>query len=178
MPNRIEPERERYLIQHVRADPRCLEELYEAYLPAVYGYIYSRVNHRQDAEDLTSEVFLKMIRRLDQHRLENSFAAWLFTIAHHTVIDFYRRWSKTRALDDASPAPTLETAVDHQALHQLIAGLPERRQEVITLKFFGGLRNQEIALILNLDERTVASHLSRGLHDLYQQLQEGESHER
>ncbi|MCU0498252.1 MAG: RNA polymerase sigma factor [Anaerolineae bacterium] len=173
MPNRIEPERERYLIQHIRDDPRCLEELYEAYLPAVYGYIYSRVNHRQDTEDLTSEVFLKMIRHLDQHRLQHSFAAWLFTIAHHSVIDFYRHAAKSQTVETIPTASVSDPFVEYQDLYQLIAKLPERRQEVITLKFFGGLRNQEIALILKLDERTVASHLSRALEDLYQQLQEG-----
>jgi RNA polymerase sigma factor (sigma-70 family) len=55
-----------------------------------------------------------------------------------------------------------------QAFHirQMIALLPIKRQEVVILKFFGGLRNKEIAAVLDLDERTVASHLSRALTDL------------
>ncbi|HET7078316.1 MAG TPA: sigma-70 region 4 domain-containing protein, partial [Chloroflexia bacterium] len=52
-------------------------------------------------------------------------------------------------------------------LHRLIATLSPRRREVITLKFFGGLQNREIAAVLGLDERTVASHLCRALEDLY-----------
>ena len=55
-----------------------------------------------------------------------------------------------------------------KSLQQLISTLSPRRQEIITLKFFGGLRNKEIAQILRLDERTVASHLCRGLEDLHQ----------
>jgi RNA polymerase sigma factor (sigma-70 family) len=51
-------------------------------------------------------------------------------------------------------------------LRRMIDTLPPRRQEVITLRFFGGLRNQEIAAMLDLDERTVASHLARALSDL------------
>jgi DNA-directed RNA polymerase specialized sigma24 family protein len=55
-------------------------------------------------------------------------------------------------------------------LRCLIGTLSPRRQEIITLKFFGGLRNREIALMLALDERTVASHLCRGLEDLHRKL--------
>ena len=52
-------------------------------------------------------------------------------------------------------------------MHRMIARLPERRREIITLRFYGELRNQEIAEVLGLDVRTVASHLSRGLRDLH-----------
>jgi RNA polymerase sigma factor (sigma-70 family) len=71
-------------------------------------------------------------------------------------------------LTSHTPSPeeilTQEEAFQH--MRALIATLSPRRQEIITLKFFGGLRNGEIADILELDERTVASHLSRGLRDL------------
>lgn len=64
------------------------------------------------------------------------------------------------------PEEALRQQETFQHMRELVTTLSPRRQEVITLKFFGGLRNKEIADILNLDERTVASHLSRGLQDL------------
>ena len=65
-----------------------------------------------------------------------------------------------------SPEETLTQEEAFQHMRAVVATLSPRRQEIITLKFFGGLRNREIADILGLDERTVASHLSRGLRDL------------
>ncbi len=73
----------------------------------------------------------------------------------------------------ADPAPN-ECALRHEAsatLHRHLRALPPRRQEVVALRFFGGLRNREIAAVLDLDERTVAAHLSRGLLDLHRRYQ-------
>jgi RNA polymerase sigma factor (sigma-70 family) len=71
-------------------------------------------------------------------------------------------------LTSRSPRPeeALTQQETFEQMRALLATLSPRRQEVITLRFFGGLRNQEIAGILGLDERTIASHLSRGLQDL------------
>ena len=143
----------------------------------------------QDAEDLTSLVFLKAVRGRDQFngRHERSLDAWLFAIARHAVTDFYRRadpGGEPEALEDealarhaAQPTPeaALLTAERHAELRRLIRALPTRRREIVALRYFGGLRNQEIAAVLGLGERTVAAHLSRALRDLhaaYQQLEE------
>ncbi len=174
---------EHQLLQAVKHNPAAFRELYRLYFPRIYGYIASRVGSRQDAEDLTSETFLKAIEGLDgfTYRGEGALAAWLFKIATNTVNGFYRKNpSRLVSLDMpiTSDSPPLEHSLMQQEtsalLRQLIQTLPQRRQEVIRLKYFGGLRNQEIALVLGLDERTVASHLSRGLEDLHHKLQQAE----
>jgi RNA polymerase sigma factor (sigma-70 family) len=172
--------------------PAEWEALYRAFLPRLYAYVAARVPAPQDAEDLTAVVFLKAVRNRDQFtgRHERSLAAWLFAIARHAVTDFYRRADprgEPQALEDAalalpaaqpSPEAALLEAERHAELRRLIRALPARRREIVALRYFGGLRNQEIAAVLGLGERTVAAHLSRALRDLYaayQQLEE-ESH--
>lgn len=181
---------EQSLIEKVQQhhDPMAFRELYRHYFPRIYGYVAYRVGHTLDREDVVSEVFLKALEKLDRftYRGEGSFAAWLFRIAHNTVSSFYRSHVPIQVemeevmldqlLIDDTPAP--DSAVLKQEifarLHDYLRSLPPQRQKVISLRFFGGLRNQEIAEILGLDARTVASHLTRGLADLHQLFSQDE----
>lgn len=181
-------EQERAYIQQARADPRAFVYLYDHYFPRIHAYVCYRVHTQQDAEDLVADIFIKAMLEVGnfEWRHENSFSGWLFRIAHNLIVDYYRRYEQVQrteiALDPGEPAPGAHLASQalrpEQVLNQqetfrqmraLVATLSPRRQEVITLKFFGGLRNKEIAGILDLDERTVASHLSRGLQNLRDQ---------
>jgi RNA polymerase sigma-70 factor (ECF subfamily) len=172
------------LIEQARHQPEAFRELYRAYFPRIYAYVAYRVGRKTDAEDITADVFTKVIESLTQfeYRGEGSFAAWLFRIAYHALSQFYReqrRETEPLSLDDLpkihssdpSPDHTLTLKEQFAHLRALITTLSPRRQEIVTLKFFGGLRNQEIAAVLNLDERTVASHLSRALEDLQRKYQ-------
>ena len=171
---------EKELLENARHDLSAFKELYALYFPRIYAYINYRIGRVQDAEDLVANTFLKATERLGQYewRGNGSFAAWLFRIAHDLVIDTYRRDGKIpeslsmNELPEIKPDSVLpdDAALRKEEfvfLRQLLATLSPRRQEIITLKFFGGLRNKEISGILGLDERTVASHLCRGLEDLH-----------
>jgi RNA polymerase sigma-70 factor (ECF subfamily) len=174
------PEQEYEYIQQAQKDPRAFMHLYDHYFPRIYAYVRYRVQNSQDAEDLIADTFFKAIRKLGLFKWcnEGSFAAWLFRIAHNLIVNYYRQRrhmalpfeSGDDLMDVANHAPSPEAVlIQEETFRQvraLIARLSPRRQEVITLKFFGGLRNYEIANILGLDERTVGSHLSRGLRDL------------
>lgn len=183
----LEPERERDLIERAKDDPEAFRELYRHYLPRVYAYVAYRVGKKQEAEDLVSELFLKVVERISvfQYRGSGTFSAWLFQIARNQVNAFFRRNNR-----DSIPVP-LEDLPDvgelpgdavlrkerFTELRELIETLSPRRRETILLKYFGGLRNQEIAHVLSLDERTVASHISRGLVDLQLRLAENSQDE-
>ncbi len=180
MQNPLDPEEERSLIQNARCNFEAFRDLYRAYFPRVYAYVAYRVGWAQEAEDITSDIFLKIVEKLGKFewRGGGSFAAWVFRLAHDRVADFHRQ-DRRRAVDlsldelpDLRANDLLPTEIFLQKekfayLHRLIATLSPRRQEIITLKFFGGLRNNEIAEILSLNERTVAAHLCRGLEDLH-----------
>jgi RNA polymerase sigma-70 factor, ECF subfamily len=171
----LNPEDERALIDRARRQPEAFRELYRHYFPRLYAYVAARVGHVPDTEDLVSIIFMKVVTALDrfEYRGEGAFAAWLFSIAHNEVSQFYRKQHPTALLMD--DLPDEESDVPDQViirreqfarLHNLIGTLSPRRQEIVMLKFFGELRNQEIAAVLGLDERTIASHLCRALEDL------------
>ncbi len=183
MQTRIDGKREEALIESAQHDLAAFEELYGHYFPKVYAYVNYRITPVQEAEDLVASTFLKATERLGrfQWRGDGSFAAWLFRIAHDLIVDFYRRNHKGTSPTSLADLPELKsnsllpddsTMQKERFAHlrHLIGTLSPRRQEIITLKFFGGLRNREIAQMLALDERTVASHLCRGLEDLHRKL--------
>src|SRR5207249_2390824 len=135
----------------------------------------------QETEDLLADTFMKAVRHIKSGsfvwQCEDSFAAWLFRIARTAVIDYFR----VHGQEESVPLDGLPDLVDGELLPEdallrkeqlarmryLIGTLSPRRQEVLTLRFFGELQNWEIAKVLGLDERTVASHLCRGLEDLH-----------
>jgi RNA polymerase sigma-70 factor (ECF subfamily) len=172
------------------ADPRTFERLYLHYAPRLYAYVAYRVGSTQESEDLVADIFVKAVRHIKAGsftwQCEESFAAWLFRIAHTAVSDYFR---SRRGQEDV-PIEDLPDLVDGDLLPEdallqkeqlshmrdLISTLSPRRQEVLTLRFFGELQNKEIAQVLGLDERTVASHLCRGLEDLHRKYSEELSH--
>ena len=179
MPDHIDPKYEQRLVRQAQGDPDALPALYHLYVRRVYAYVASRIDSRQDAEDVVGEVFVKMLTALDQFTNQHgsSFAAWMFTIARNAVSDFYRRQQRTDAAVSAGALPQPRADDPDEALsqqdtaarlRQLVGALPERQREVIVLRFFSGLRNNEIARVLEIDERTVAAHVSRGLRSLHE----------
>jgi RNA polymerase sigma-70 factor (ECF subfamily) len=175
---------EQELVERARHEPEAFRELYRLYFPRVYAYITYRVGNAHDVDDLVAETFLNVVRALDsfEWRHDHSFAAWLFRIAHNLVSNFYRhadRGGHPTSID-ALPAVAASEPMPEDAalqkemfahLHKMVNDLPVRRREVITLKYYAGLRNWEIAEVLGLDERTVASHHTRALADLLEKYQ-------
>lgn len=173
--------REQELVRRALDDPRAFQLLYEHYFKRIYGYVASRINNQHDVEDIVSEVFLRVIRNLAQLRSQypTSFTAWVFAVARNTVIDHYRRKEQSGTIipfDSCPPTATLELDPDMSLiecedaahLRDLITTLPERKREVVMLKYYGGLRNQEIAAVLQIGEKTVAAYLSRALDELHE----------
>ncbi|MBL8165192.1 MAG: sigma-70 family RNA polymerase sigma factor [Anaerolineae bacterium] len=175
---------ERQLVEAAQRSKAAFRQLYQQYSPQVYAYVAYRVGSRWDTEDVVSEIWLKVIEAFPrfQHQWEGSFRAWLFRIAYHSVTDHFRQQRSTPALalddlpelhsHDLSPDDALARREEFMRLRGLIQTLTPRRQEILTLKFYGGLRNIEIASILNLDERTIAAHLCRAIEDLQRQYHE------
>lgn len=177
-------ENEQDLVRAVQRskDQQALTTLYNHYFPRLYAYVSYRVGRVPDSEDLVAETFLRAIEAINNFEWQHqaSFAAWLFRIAHNLVSDWRKRNQQHLNQETSLPLDDLPDIVANNLLpdeiflrkeqfnylYQQLASIAPRRQEVIMLKFFGGLRNQEIARVLNLDERTVAVHLRRGLLDL------------
>lgn len=186
-------------VEQAKHDSKAFTQLYNHYFPRLYAYVSYRVGRTHECEDIVADTFVKVVEGLPgfEWRHSGAFTAWLFRIARNLLNDHYRQ-RKRHGADEALTWEELPELEDHALLpdevilqkeqfaqlYHLIGTLPVRRQEVITLKFFGELRNREIAEVLGLDERTVASHLCRGLQDLNRLFatdssgQKGDSHER
>lgn len=144
--------------------PPDLDQIFSRYVDPVYQYFYRRVGNRQDAEDLTSEVFLKASRQLDPQRAERSIGSWLFTVARTTLNDYWRRYYQTGAqlsLVESHPADAAGAAGDdpmddaEQLVAEILAGLPERYRQVLELRFLRGYSIRETAAALALTPENV-----------------------
>lgn len=132
----------------------ALSQLTKYIYSRIYSYIYYRVNHQEDTEDLTSEVVLKAIRALKKQR--GDFNAWIYKIAKNAVIDFYRRRGvrKEISLSEMSheipddKTPLHKSIMTKEKLRKGMKILTEDQKRVIILKFIEGYKNPEIAKII------------------------------
>jgi RNA polymerase sigma-70 factor, ECF subfamily len=142
-----------------------LEQVFSRYLDPVYRFLYSRVGNREDAEDLTSEVFLKATRQLDAARAEASVAQWLFTVARTVLADHWRRYYRSGVsfpLDDerAGEIPEEAPSVGHsesnaRLVAEVLDALPERYRRVLEFRFLRGYSVQETAKELGVTPENV-----------------------
>jgi RNA polymerase sigma-70 factor (ECF subfamily) len=136
-------------------EPPDLEQVFAKYVDPIHRFIYSRVGNREDAEDLTSEVFLKATRLLDRERPEASVATWLFTVARTVLADHWRRYYRGGAsveLDETrlgdipdSPRGSEPSEASARRVSQVLGGLSDRYRRVLELRFLRGYSIQETA---------------------------------
>jgi RNA polymerase sigma factor (sigma-70 family) len=149
-------------------------DLYTQYLPRILNYVRLRVGDEDLAQDLTAAVFERAVSRQHTLRQREAFGAWLFRIARTTVAGYYRSRRPTvplelaaeRAGADPSPAEAVIHREELARLHAALAVLSRREQEIIRLKFGGGLGNQEIGQVLRLEPTHIAVLLFRALRKL------------
>jgi len=171
-----EADEESQLVANLRDDPEAFAELYRRYLNPIYRYVYLHVGNKADAEDLTSEVFLRALRKIDTYRhLGYSFSAWLFRIAYHLIIDHRRSRRPAAPIDDLSegladggedPLSAFLRDEDNRRLKEHIESLPRLQQEALSLRFGGGLKNREIGEVLGKSEATVKMMIHRAVSAL------------
>lgn len=153
---------------------------YEEYFDQVYRYTYFRTGRNKDiAFDLASEVFLKALEKFHTYQEEKSaFRNWIFTIARNHIIDYYRIRKVDVNIDDVSQllvapetiAKKLGISNDTAIALCAMEHLPEPQQEILHLKFFAELSNQEIAKVLEKTEINVRVILHRAIHTLKQKI--------
>jgi RNA polymerase sigma-70 factor (ECF subfamily) len=158
-----DPAVERPLIDRAcKGDRRAIESLYEIHVDRIYKYVLFRVGHQDDAEDITGEVFVKMVEHLPRYQWRNvPFQAWLFMIAKNQIITYYRRSSArpSRPIDDldfADPQSDPDALVERQLtvseIYKAAQKLPEAQRRVIELRFGADLSVRETAQMLNKTE--------------------------
>jgi RNA polymerase sigma-70 factor (ECF subfamily) len=138
-------------------------EIYNLYFKKIYQFIFYRVGHKEVAEDLAEEVFLKAFSKLSSISENNAFAGWLYQIARNKVIDYYREKRQTVSLDEIENTLEYETNVidvvnleqQQKTLLKLIKELGAEQQIVLKLRFFEDLDTAEIAEMLHKNEGAI-----------------------
>jgi len=172
---------ESVLVSRAKAEPSAFADVYDHYFPRVYNYVRYHVRDAETADDITVQVFERALINISGYRPERaSFADWLFAIARNAVRDHIRgqkrrRWLPLetlygRASDDPQPDEIVIRNEFHQRLRAAVASLSDREQELIALKFAGGLTNRSIARLCGLKESNVAVVLYRAIGRLRSKL--------
>ena len=152
--------------RHPDLEGQAWEALYREYLGPIYRTVYRKVGHPQEAEDLTSSIFLKAVRSLRQEVGPEQMSHWLSRVVRTTLIDYWRAHARVthsslEALQEAGwegPAERDPFGVDGRPTERvqgLLEALPEREREVLTCRYLLGLSTRETAVRLRLTEGNV-----------------------
>ena len=166
------------MIAEARSDPAAFVQLYRRHYDAVFRYCVHRLFDRQTAEDITAEVFLKVVENLGRFRgNERQFRNWLYKIASNTVNDNLRKAARRDGLLKNSCEQVHSQGIDFGEsakklvlLREAVLSLKPRYQTIITLRFFENLKLTEIAEVLASNPGTVRSQLARALAKLRRKL--------
>lgn len=169
------PEKLNLLVRKASAgDEQAFSELYDLYFEKIYRFVYFRVNHREVAEDLVSETFIRAWDRLREIEAISSFNSWLYRIARNLVIDYYRAKKPDLDINNLENLLAYEDQIIEQTdftfkqkkFLAAVQKLSSDQQLVIKLKFLDELDNQEIAIILQKSEGAIRVIQHRAINEL------------
>ena len=170
-------------------DTGALDELINRHKSRLYSYLLRLSRDRDAADDLLQEVFIKVIKKLNSYSEREKFSAWLFTIAHHTVMDYFRSGRRRReesldaAYEDgvplsdtlaaAEPGPDrlMEDAERAAVIQDAFDRLSCDQREIFLMRHYSGLSFKEIAGILGVPVGTVLARMSRAMAKVRSEMQ-------
>ena len=150
------------------------EILYETYFKKVYDFVFKRTNNKEIAEDLTQEIFEKILKTIQDFQWQGvTVSAWIFRIARNHIIDYYRKNNKhknDRPFEEIANMLIstvqnleyqIEGAEEEIALYNALRELSEEEQFLIYYKFFEEMSNKEIANLTKISESNIGTKLHR-----------------
>lgn len=155
-------------------DKNALHEVYEAYIGYIYTIVLQTVSNREDAEDVTSEFFMKLWRLADTYREGNGHRAWMAAIARNMAVDLLRKTKREvltedfadDAAENASAVSVEQEVIADMSLRQALDTLKPREREVVHLKIMGEMTFQEIADALEIPLGTVTWRYQNAIQKL------------
>lgn len=164
-----------YKVQ-TKKDPESFAKLYDIYVKKIYRFVYFKVSNHEEAEDLTSEVFLKAWNYIIAGNNVKSFGGLLYTLARNKVIDLYRKRAQTRyisteEIDIPDDFEMDESIASKQEVKLIIKGLKKLKheyREIVTLKYIDELSTSEISQITGKGKVSVRVTLHRAIKKLKQ----------
>ena len=176
---------EQHLIEAAKQNPENFGPLYDKYYKQIFGYIYQRMDCKDTAFDVTSQVFLKALNNLSKYEYKGvPFASWLYRIAHSEVMQSFRNKKNQRTINaDISDLRNICEEVEQEYMEEyksilmsVIKDLPEDDLQLIELRFFEKRQFKEIAEILSLTETNAKVKLYRILEKVKKTLTKNNKH--
>lgn len=174
---------EKEIVCNASCDPNAFVVLYEYYFPKIYNYVRYRVANPDTADDLTSEIFERVLKKLDSYSPEKGkFSSWLFTIAHNTVINYFRNQKHQLSVSIEKAGEIASTECDsvdkmisteiQGDIQKALMKLTDRERNLIAFKFWAELSNSSIAELTGLSKSNVGVILYRAMGRLRTLLEE------
>jgi len=166
---------EQQLVARSREDGVAFGELYDFYLPRIYGFIFRRVQDRATAEDLTSMTFQRALENVRRADFRNeSFGGWLYRVASNAVVDYTRRDGRYVSLSEIAEhqepgdlaLDSLAAALDRDQLRRALLSLPAGQRELLVMRFYDDLDTAELCAAFGCSRETLAVRLHRALRAL------------
>lgn len=163
---------EKMIEKAILGDEECIRLLIDQWYPIIRAFCYRCINNYTEADDLTQEVFLKMIVNFPNYNEKGKFKSWLFKIAANTCKDYYRRNARTEVfrckenevmVNEAIENDFSGNVVEKELLKKTLSALQYKYRESIILHYYDQFTLEEIGEILHIPKSTVNTRIRRGL---------------
>lgn len=187
----IGPDDDELVLKSQQGDMRAFDELVERYHGKIYSLTYNMTSNREDAEDLTQEVFVKAFEALPRFRGNSSFYTWLYRIAVNKTINYRKKRNRKRAMsldqfdqeikmDDVyhdltakgSPLRSISLSELQEKLNEALQHLSEKHRTVVVMHDMQGIPHEEIAKVVKASVGTVRSRLFYARRQMQTELSE------
>jgi RNA polymerase sigma-70 factor (ECF subfamily) len=171
----MDASQEAALVQEFRSgNKEAFGSLYEAYIKPIYNFVYYKTHHKETAEDLTGQVFLKAYKSAGTYDpAKGLFSTWLYQIARRTVIDHYRTSKPALNIDDVwdlgsgeDVARDTETRLQLEKVKTYLKVLPAEQRDIVIMRLWQELSYAEIASVLGKSEASCKMMFSRTMQKL------------
>jgi len=161
-----------------RKNTENFSQLYDKYVNKIFNFIYYKTHHKETAEDLTSETFIKALTKIsgfDENK--GAFSTWLYQIARNTVIDFYRTQKNNLNIDDVWDLSNeediicdLDTKQKLTKVKKYLKGLKSEQREIVILRVWEGMSYKEISEAVGKTEASCKMAFSRTIQKLRREM--------
>ncbi len=177
---------EQALVARAKADPTAFAIIYNHYYARIFNYTMIRLGDPDAANDVTAEIFERVLNTLDRYRPDRGeFGGWIYIIARNQVNSYQRavkrrRWLPLAWIEDLpgrepGPEAVTTTREEHARLLAAVKSLAPHEQEILALKFGAALTNRQIAQLVGRSGSSMGVILYRGLGRLRKVLDDGET---
>jgi len=167
---------EEYLVRHAqKGDKDALDKLVRKYYDRIYSFCYHHTNDREVAEDICQDTFVSMLEHMSEYKHYHKFLNYLYVIAGNKCRDFYKK-KKPVYLDEVPETVQqagyqISELEENTVIKALVNNLPAELREVVILRFYMGLKYQDIAKILQISNSLVKYRVKKAISCLQMEME-------